>query len=75
MPCNICGESYRGLAGDCSCTSYSDGTPRFYMEKLPDYEARQFRLRPMPKPETKPIEPTPPLTGRAPLVLDGREEV
>lgn len=30
MKCNKCGETYRGLAGDCSCTAYSDGTPRAY---------------------------------------------
>lgn len=22
MPCNLCGEPYRGLAGDCRCTNY-----------------------------------------------------
>jgi NAD-dependent SIR2 family protein deacetylase len=106
MGCPKCGESYRGLAGDCDCTSYSGGEPRLY-RLIPSYEelerqkyaaakkaeierltieAKEFartmimlqgeplqaRKGPGTEPK-KPIEPTPPLTGRAPLVLDGRE--
>lgn len=106
MKCNKCGETYRGLAGDCSCTAYSDGTPRVYKPKegvtvrlIPAYiktareqlaafiddmteQAKRDKVVIMlqgdpiiggvPEPK-KPIEPTRPLTGRAPLVLDGRE--
>ena len=57
MRCGVCGEGYSGLAGDCRCTWYGYGSAEAFGEAV----AARARV----------IEPTPPLSGRAPLDLDG----
>jgi hypothetical protein len=47
MPCNICGEEYRGLAGDCACTMYGYSDEAEFRREASEYDVRAYeRMHP-----------------------------
>ena len=66
MNCNVCGETR--TTGDCRCTWYGYGSAEAFGEAVA-IRARRAVLQTGSYKGV--IKPTPPLSGRAPLELDG----